>query len=132
MNKKGFTLIELLGVIVVLALITLIIVPVVNSIIRDSKGEISKTNINTILQSAYDWSLKNSSKLPEEVGNETSVTIEELKKGGFLKKDIYDVLKNGDYSDTCAIKIKKVSYEDNTTDIENSKYYNDYLFIFDC
>ena len=132
MNKKGFTLIELLGVVVVLALLTLIIVPIVNSIIRDSKGEISEANINTILDSAYNWSLKNSSQLPDVLDTEITVNVETLKKDGFLKKDIYDVLKNSKYDDACQIKIKKVSYGENLEKIENSKYYNDYLFIFDC
>lgn len=132
MNKKGFTLIELLGVVVVLALLTLIIVPIVNGIIRDSKGEISEANINTILDSAYNWSLKNSSKLPDTVGTEVYVSVDTLKKEGYLKKDIYDVLKNSKYNDACQIRIMKVSYGDDLEKIENSKYFNDYLFIFDC
>ena len=50
--KRGFTLIELLAVIVILAIITLIAVPLVLSIINDSKKESLQRSIDLYIDSA--------------------------------------------------------------------------------
>ena len=51
-NKKGFTLVELLAVIVILAVIALIAVPIVSSMIKDSKRKTFETSANGLVESA--------------------------------------------------------------------------------
>lgn len=52
MNKKGFTLIELLSVIVILAVITLITIPLVSNVINESKKGSVKSSAYGIMESA--------------------------------------------------------------------------------
>ena len=47
--KKGFTLIEMLAVIVILAIISLIIFPEVNKVIKSSKEKSYKTQIDNLI-----------------------------------------------------------------------------------
>ena len=49
MKKKGFTLIELIAVILILGIIALIAIPVVNSIIKESKRGAFQTSANNIV-----------------------------------------------------------------------------------
>jgi len=58
MNKKGFTLVELLAVIIILAAILVIILPSVSRTLKKSKNTIYDIQINDILKSTYDYSLK--------------------------------------------------------------------------
>ena len=57
--KKGFTLIELLAVITLLGFLSLIVVPVVDKIIKDSEQDLYETQINNIEQAAKNWSSEN-------------------------------------------------------------------------
>ena len=132
MNKKGFTLVELLAVIVILSIITLLLYPIFTSIIKDSKKEITKTNVNEILNAAYNWSLDNSTLLPTEVNDSINVNIETLKTSGYLKKDAIDIDTGETVSDTCVVNIKYVGYNSNTETEEFEKYYSNYLFKFEC
>ena len=55
MNKKGFTLIELIAVIVILALISLIVFPAVNSMIKNSKEKAYNVQIDEIIDAAKNY-----------------------------------------------------------------------------
>lgn len=87
MNKKGFTLIELLAVIVILIIIFMITVPAVTNIISTSENTVYQKQVNTILNAAYDWSLKNVNQLPEE-GSKKYITLSELMILGLIDKDM--------------------------------------------
>lgn len=52
MNDKGFTLIEMLAVVIILAILTMIMVPTVNTIITKSQEENYKNLKNSILSAA--------------------------------------------------------------------------------
>ena len=138
MNKKGFTLIELLGVIVIIALLVLISVPIVNNIVNKSKKQIKNSNIITILDAAYAYSLDEEIDLamPANVGDSITVTLDEVKKSGHLKKNITNAETNEPYDDSCIITITKKSYDKDEADAiaedANKKFYNDYLFAFGC
>ena len=51
MNKKGFTLIELLAVIIILAVIALIVTPMIQNIITDSRKGVARTSISEYVHS---------------------------------------------------------------------------------
>ncbi len=54
MSKKGFTLIELLAVILILGIIALIAIPVVNTIIKESRRGTFEASANNIVGAVED------------------------------------------------------------------------------
>ena len=54
-NKSGFTLVELMGVIAVLAIISLIAIPVVEKNVKKGKEEARKVQIQNIQLAAQNW-----------------------------------------------------------------------------
>ena len=51
-NKKGFTLTEIIGVIVLLGIIALISVPILNTVIQNSKQKAYDAQVKEIISSA--------------------------------------------------------------------------------
>lgn len=86
--KKGFTLIELLGVITLLGLLSLIVVPVVDKIIKENKEKLYQTNIQMIEEGARNWAAENIFSLPDVVGETKALTICDLEKAGKIEIDI--------------------------------------------
>ena len=125
MNKKGFTLVELLAVIIILAVILTIILPSVSRTLKKSKNTIYDIQINDILNSTYDYSLKNLKLLPES--GKTYITLNELKKYGYIENDIKDPKTNKNFENDLVISIENVgSKYKNTKD--NSLLNVNYLY----
>ena len=59
MKQKGFTLIELLAVIVILSVITLITVPMITSVIEESKKKALASSIQGLVESANLYAIEN-------------------------------------------------------------------------
>ena len=59
MKRKGFTLIELLSVIVILAVITLITVPMVINVIEESKKKVLISSVQGLIESANLYAIEN-------------------------------------------------------------------------
>ncbi len=57
--KKGFTLIELLAVIVILSVITLITVPMITSVIEESKKKALASSVEELVESANLYAIEN-------------------------------------------------------------------------
>ena len=107
MKSNGFTLIELLGVIIILAIISLLVVPAVNNLISKGSETVYNAQINTILKAAYDYSLRNPDYLPDE--NETLyVTLGQLKIEGLVEFSIKDPETFKEFPDNLVISIKNV------------------------
>ena len=64
MNKKGFTLIELLAVIILIAIMTLLIIPNVTKNIKDAKNLLKSSQIEAIEAAAYLYSIDKHQKIP--------------------------------------------------------------------
>lgn len=107
MKNKGFTLIELLAVIILLVIIFMIIVPNVTKIINNSEDTIYQNQINTILNAAYDLSLKNTKYLPDK-NNKSFITLGELKSKGLINSDIKDPTTKEVFSDDLVVSIVNV------------------------
>lgn len=86
MNKKGFTLIELMAVIVVLAIITVISVPIILNTINISKEKLYKEQENKLVELAEEYLEDNTI---EETDSEIVITKENLIEGGYID-EIYD------------------------------------------
>ncbi len=107
MKSQGFTLIELLAVITLLAIIFILVVPAVNKMIDKSKETVDQKQINSILNAAYDWSLKNSNSLPE-TNNKIYISLSDLKADGLIDSDIKNVKNKELYPDDLVISITNV------------------------
>ncbi len=126
MKNNGFTLMEVLGVIIILTIIFLLVVPTVNKIIDRSRQTAHDSQINTLLEATYNWSLKNLSKLPSE-DEKVFVTLGELKKGGFIDPKFVDPSTQNQFPDELVISITKVdsNYKNKN---KYAKKYGRYLY----
>ena len=126
MNNKAFTLIELLGVLIIISIISILVFPAVSNIINESKDTIYQAQINAILKSAYDFSIKNTSYLPS-VGEKKFVTLAELKINGLIDIDIKDPITEQKFRDDLVISIEKVgtnyNYDKKVSKLEGSYLY---------
>lgn len=129
MNKKGFTLVELLGVLVLLIIIFMVVYPNVSKVIDSGEDTTYKKQINAILSAAYDWSLGDTSRLPEG-SNKTYVTLAELKNSGLVDANITDPKTREPFSNDLVISISYVGFSYSTTS-NSSKKYGDYLYNID-
>lgn len=125
MNKKGFTLVELLGIIILIAIIISIVFPGVTGVLRKSKKTIKDIQINKILDSAYDYTLKNTNLLPER-DEVIYITLNELKKENLIDSNIKDSTNNENFKDDLIISIANIKYTDNIGIY--SKQNGDYLY----
>lgn len=129
MKENGFTLVELLGVIVILALIMLLVFPTVNNILSQSKDTVYQKQINRILSSAYDFSLKNIKYLPE-YNQKSYVTLGELKYEGMIDVDIKNPDTNEKFKDNLVISIHNVGSNYKYSN-SNAKLEGDYLYTLE-
>lgn len=75
-NEKGMTLIELLAVIVIIAIIAAIAIPAIGNIIENSRYSAIKSDATNVLSAAQIYYAENAQA--------TTVTIADLKSGGYL------------------------------------------------
>lgn len=104
MKKKGFTLAELLGVITILGLLALLIVPAVDRAIKESNETLYQTQLNMIIDGAKKWSADHIHDLPVSGGSIT-VTLSELKSGGYVTVDIKNPKTEEYFPDDLVVKI---------------------------
>lgn len=126
MNKKGFTLVEVLGVIIILAVIFVLVFPSVTNILSQSEETIYQKQINTILNSTYDFTLKNPDYLPNNNQN-SYVTLGQLKYDGLIDTNIKNPKTNKKFPDNLVISINNVG--SNYKNLKNtSKLEGNYLY----
>lgn len=113
--KRGFTLVELLAVLVILAIISTITIPIIGDAINKGENTVELNQATTILNAAYDWSLKNSAHLPD-TGKSISITLGQLKQEGLVDVDIKSPSTKELYPNDMLITIS------NTKDESNSDY----------
>lgn len=118
--KKGFTLAELLGVIVILGLLTLLIVPTMNKILKGNRQTLYENQLHSIEKAAKDFSLKNMGTLPEQEGDFITITLGDLKKGGFIQNEVRNPLTKELFPNDLEIRISKESNDYVYEVIENS------------
>ena len=78
MNRKGFTMVELLVTIIILGLLTTLVITSITSILNKSHEEYYESQENMLVLAGRDYFADYRSKLPKEVGETSSVTVETL------------------------------------------------------
>lgn len=91
-KKKGFTLVELLAVIIILGIISAITIPLVSTYINDSKQTAYEQLIASIEQTAqlYVRNIKDDTPGLKEVGNDVTITLQDLVDAKYLRIPITD------------------------------------------
>jgi prepilin-type N-terminal cleavage/methylation domain-containing protein len=84
MKNKGFTLVELLVTIGILALLVLIASPTMDYIMSNSAEKTYQETINNIKEAARLYYTQQSTLLPQEIGDQSKVTINQLKEWVFF------------------------------------------------
>ncbi len=82
--KNGFTLIEILGIIILLSVLSLIVYPVINSTINNSKKELYNKQISELERHTKSWITENANSLSFVQGYTRNVTFQELYEAGFI------------------------------------------------
>lgn len=88
MNRKGFTLIELLGVVVILGVLSILVVPTVSRVIQNSQNKAYQIQLSSIIDGLKNWATNNVTMLPDENGSSITLTMAQLKNGGYVDIDI--------------------------------------------
>lgn len=89
-NNKGFTLVEISVVVLILAIITLIVVPAVRTVLSNSKDKAYNLAVTSIEDAAKSYHYNNSNTVEDDItaNGYSDVTIETLKEDGFIIGDI--------------------------------------------
>lgn len=88
--KKGFTLVELLAAIILLGAISLLIVPIINDEIEESREKAYNVQIEEIKKAASDWAINNTSLLPIVENDTITINLNTLKQADLIQMDIKD------------------------------------------
>ncbi len=90
MKKNGFTLIELMAVIIILALLSMIVVPIVENSINSGKDELYISQIDSIKVSLKKYAVDKINSNIRNVGDDIYVSLYQLKTAGYVNLDIAD------------------------------------------
>ena len=83
--KKGFTLIELLGVLIILAIISLITIPIIDNSLGDSRNAAYERAVDSIVNAAKNYSASTDLGYPQR---KSPLFVSQLQDEGFLTLDI--------------------------------------------
>ena len=117
MKKRGFTLIEMMSVIIILAVIALIVTPLVIGSIKDSKQKLYDTQIENIVSAAKSYMID----LDLEDNETITLTLNDLKKTGKVKKDIKNPKTGEEFNECMMVTVTKMgeSYDYKVTEEES-------------
>lgn len=127
-NKNAFTLIEVTVVVLLLALLTVIIVPKIKKTIENKKNNAYESVINTIEESAKSFAYLNVNDVDGiiEMNNEYFVSISRLKELGLLKNELINPITKEEFPNDGAVRITKTNdtYKIEYVGIENITLYS--------
>lgn len=107
MKKKGFTLIELMGVIIILGVIILIATPAIRKLTSNSKEELYNIQISNIKDGLKNWAVDNSRILPQDEGDNITITLGQLKTGGYVDIELKNPKTNKCFGNDMTLEIKR-------------------------
>ncbi|MEG1647488.1 MAG: DUF5011 domain-containing protein, partial [Bacilli bacterium] len=108
-NNMGFTLIELLSVIALLGVLAFVIIPNIESILKNSKGSLYDKQIDLIETAAKLWSSDEKYKILLEKNESWPyvITLSDLQYFNFIEKDINNPKTKTPFSENTLILITK-------------------------
>ena len=106
--NTGFTLVEMLGVITILAVLSLLAVPTIDSIVTRNKERLYKSQISSIKDGLKTWSDANAKYLPSIDGEIISLNLGVLKLAGFVSIDITNPITELCFSNNMSLSVKSV------------------------
>lgn len=86
-GRNGFTLLEMLGVIVLLAIFSLIVIPLVSKDIKKSRNQLYNKQINNFKLAAKNFIVDNYMARPDE-GESIGITLNTLKNYKYISDGI--------------------------------------------
>lgn len=105
MNRKGFSLIELMGIVILLSIISILVIPSIDSALRDFKNKSYNSQLQTIKLAANDWSTDNLGKYAMDDGQVVTIVLGQLKSGGYLEEELINTKTNEPFPDDMQINI---------------------------
>ena len=98
--NKGFTLAELMGVIVILAILSIIVTTTIDRNITESRASTCQTQEKNIIEAAKMYVTDDASKLPSETSSSTKITVKDLIDKGYLDEDMENPMTGNLYKDS--------------------------------
>ena len=83
-KKYGFTMVELLGVILIIGVLALLLIPLINKSLIESKQKLYDSQIKNIELSAESWAMDHLFELPETEEETMTIYLWQLKIGGYI------------------------------------------------
>lgn len=106
LNNKGFSMIEILAVVVIVAIVSVIGIVSVTRLIEKSRQHFYENQEKQIVLAAQAYARDNKNILPKEVGQISTVYLDDLIKNNYIKDEITDEDKNPCYTKPETIKDK--------------------------
>ena len=106
-KKKAFTLIEVMGVLVIIGLLTVILIPVVNNIVKSNEKDLYNKQLDSIRLAAKNLASDNMYILPEEEGEEIYITLGQLRSMGYAEEKIINPKTKENFPDSLIVMIIK-------------------------
>jgi len=106
-RRKGFTLVELMGVLVIIGLLSLILIPITSSLLKEQTEKQYEQQIVNIELASKNFGSDNLAILPNKDGEYMYITIGQLKAMGYMDEEIINPISNKVISDCAQIKITK-------------------------
>lgn len=116
--KKGFTLIEMIAVILIIAMISITMFPLVMNQLQSQKNKMSETSKKMILTAADLYVSERSNQYPKSISAVyCGVTIKNLVEDGKLKEPLKDFSTGKELDQSQVIKVTINSYGEYEYDI---------------
>lgn len=109
MKKNGFTLIEVTAVVIILALLTVIIVPKVNNTIRKNKEKVCASIKVSAEDGAQTYAYAHINEIDTEIDNNgyAEITLLKLMQEGLMKKELINPYNNEPISTSNVVRITR-------------------------
>lgn len=105
--KNGFTFVELLAVITIIGILSLIALPTIEKVTKDSKEKVYQTQLNNIILALKNWASDNKEYLPTSESEALTITLGTLKADGYIDYELKNPKTNKCFDNEMYLKITK-------------------------
>lgn len=110
--KKGFTLVEMIAVILIMALISITVLPSILNQVSNKTEEISEASEQVIFAALSNYLNNKKITYPKNAGNTYCITLNELVQNGELTSPIKDLKSGNEIALNKVIKVSLNAYAD--------------------